>query len=71
MHPLHPPPRRRRFDNRLAVEEANDAFYEAFRSGSLSAMSAIWGEGEHVQCVHPGSAVIAGRGLYRTAGSGS
>lgn len=44
------------------MEEANDAFYAAFRSGSLAGMAAAWGEGEHVQCVHPGAAVIAGRG---------
>ena len=24
-------------------------------------MAAIWGEGEHVQCIHPVSGVIAGR----------
>jgi translation initiation factor 2A len=24
-------------------------------------MSDIWGVGEHIQCVHPGSACIAGR----------
>jgi len=53
--------RRRRFDNRLAVEEANDAFYAAFMSGSLKDMSAIWGKGEHIQCIHPVAGCIAGR----------
>lgn len=53
--------RRRRFDNRLAVEEANDAFYSAFSSGNLSAMSSVWGTGEHVQCIHPAAGCIAGR----------
>ena len=52
--------RRRRFDTRLAIEEANDAFYQAFESGSYKAMAAVWGEGEHVQCIHPGSGCIAG-----------
>jgi len=53
--------RRRRFDNRLAVEEANEAFYAAFQSGSLKDMSAIWGAGAHVQCIHPAAGCIAGR----------
>lgn len=53
--------RRRRFDNRLAIEEANDAFYAAFISGSQSAMAAVWGVGEHVQCIHPAAGCIAGR----------
>lgn len=53
--------RRRRFDNRLAVEEANDRFYAAFTSGNLPGMASIWGKGEQVQCIHPGSACIAGR----------
>eukprot|EP00887_Chlorella_sp_A99_P002915 scaffold6.g2915.t1 len=51
----------RRFDNRLAVEEANDKFYAAFASGSLPAMAEMWGKGEHVQCIHPGAGCIAGR----------
>ena len=44
--PLPSPCRRRRFDNRLAVEEANDKFYAAFTSGSLLAMAEIWGRGK-------------------------
>jgi ketosteroid isomerase-like protein len=53
--------RKRRFDVRLAVEEANSAFYAAFTSGSLSMMSATWGRGDHVQCIHPAAGCIAGR----------
>ncbi|EFN58975.1 hypothetical protein CHLNCDRAFT_137591 [Chlorella variabilis] len=52
---------RRRFDSRLAVEEANERFYKAFQSGSLAAMSEVWGKGEHVQCIHPLCGCIAGR----------
>ncbi|KAI3433936.1 hypothetical protein D9Q98_003738 [Chlorella vulgaris] len=52
---------RRRFDSRLAVEEANQRFYTAFQSGSLAKMSEVWGKGEHVQCIHPLCACIAGR----------
>jgi len=61
MHSFYTIYRRRRFDNRYAIEEANDAFYHAFQTGNLKAMSEIWGTGEHIQCVHPGSACIAGR----------
>ncbi len=42
------------------VTNANDLFYEAFRSGSIKKMKAIWGAGEHVQCLHPGAACIGG-----------
>lgn len=45
---------------RLAVEEANEMFYSAFRSGSLIDMSRIWGKGEHVQCIHPAAGCISG-----------
>lgn len=48
-------------EGRFAVEEANRRFYEAFQSASFKAMQAAWGEGEHVQCIHPGSECIAGR----------
>ncbi len=27
----------------------------------VQAMATIWGEGDHVQCIHPVSGVIAGR----------
>lgn len=53
--------RKRRDDNRLAVEEANDAFYDAFRGGNYVAMAKIWGSGAHVQCIHPAAECIAGR----------
>ncbi|WPT15520.1 F-box protein SKIP8 [Picochlorum sp. SENEW3] len=52
---------KRRDDNRLAVEEANDAFYDAFRGGNYVAMAKIWGSGAHVQCIHPAAECIAGR----------
>ena len=28
---------------------------------AVQAMAAVWGEGEHTQCIHPVSGVIAGR----------
>ena len=51
----------KRQDNRIAVEEANERFYEAFRNGNYAAMSQIWGTGQHVQCIHPAAECIAGR----------
>ena len=54
-------PRLKQVDGRLAVEDANTKFYEAFMSGSVQTMDAVWGHGAHVQCIHPGSQCIAGR----------
>eukprot|EP00197_Chlamydomonas_leiostraca_P011393 CAMPEP_0202867756 /NCGR_PEP_ID=MMETSP1391-20130828/9606_1 /ASSEMBLY_ACC=CAM_ASM_000867 /TAXON_ID=1034604 /ORGANISM="Chlamydomonas leiostraca, Strain SAG 11-49" /LENGTH=211 /DNA_ID=CAMNT_0049547819 /DNA_START=20 /DNA_END=655 /DNA_ORIENTATION=+ len=48
-------------DAKLAVEDANEKFYSAFRSGDIKLMDAVWGEGDHVQVVHPGASCIAGR----------
>ena len=42
------------------VSDANERFYQAFRSSDMKAMRAVWGDGEHVQCLHPGSACISG-----------
>ncbi|KAG2430015.1 hypothetical protein HYH02_013843 [Chlamydomonas schloesseri] len=47
--------------SKLAVEDANRRFYDAFMSGRVEEMDKIVGEGEHVQVVHPGSSTIAGR----------
>lgn len=47
-------------DAATGVLDANERFYVAFRSGSLRAMRDVWGAGDHVQCMHPGSAVISG-----------
>ncbi|KAG1673080.1 hypothetical protein FOA52_013149 [Chlamydomonas sp. UWO 241] len=52
---------RKEIDGRLAIEDANARFYDAFMSGSLEQMGAVWGEGEHVQVIHPGCGCIAGR----------
>ncbi|GBG00627.1 hypothetical protein Rsub_13381 [Raphidocelis subcapitata] len=48
-------------DARLAVEDANRRFYDAFASGRIEEMSKVWGKGDHVQTIHPGAGVIAGR----------
>lgn len=55
----------RRHDNRVGVEEANQRFYAAMQNGDLAAMEAIWGQGPHVQCLHPASNCLAGRSDVR------
>jgi ketosteroid isomerase-like protein len=52
---------KRRQDGRLAIEEANLTFYNAFQSGNITAMADIIGTGQHVQCIHPLSGCVAGR----------
>jgi ketosteroid isomerase-like protein len=48
-------------DARLALADANAAFYSAFASGDAKRMARVWAEGDHVQVVHPGAPPIAGR----------
>lgn len=48
-------------DARLALADANAAFYSAFASGDAGRMARVWAEGDHVQVVHPGAPPIAGR----------
>ncbi len=45
----------------IAVLDANDAFYRAFRQRDLEAMEALWQDEEPVTCVHPGWDAIRGR----------
>lgn len=42
------------------MRAANTAFYEAFDKQDMAAMRRVWGRGDHVQCMHPGSANIIG-----------
>jgi len=48
-------------DARLALADANAAFYAAFASGDAPRMARVWADGDHVQVVHPGAPPIAGR----------
>jgi hypothetical protein len=48
-------------DARLALADANAAFYSAFASGDAGRMARVWADGDHVQVVHPGAPPIAGR----------
>ena len=47
-------------DSNAAVAYANSQFYKAFAEGDVEAMRRIWGEGEHVQCCHPGVKNVVG-----------
>ena len=47
-------------DAALALK-SNEAFYEAFVSGDLSAMDELWATHEPVVCVHPGGTPLHGR----------
>ena len=42
------------------VREANRAFYEAFESRDLDAMSELWEHSDRVLCTHPGWGTLRG-----------
>lgn len=44
-----------------AVLAANEAFYAAFREGSMEEMSSVWAEGLPVAVLHPGWKALEGR----------
>uniref|UniRef100_A0A7N0TZ63 SnoaL-like domain-containing protein n=1 Tax=Kalanchoe fedtschenkoi TaxID=63787 RepID=A0A7N0TZ63_KALFE len=50
-------------DSRALVLAANARFYHSFRTGDLAGMQALWAQGDHVCCVHPGVPVISGYDL--------
>jgi ketosteroid isomerase-like protein len=45
-----------------AVEAANAEFYAAFEACDIDRMNAVWVDSDDITCVHPGSAVLRGRG---------
>ena len=47
-------------DMHAAVDYANTRFYESFKNADNDAMAAVWGDGESVQCIHPGMAALVG-----------
>lgn len=47
------------------LQDANDAFYDAFEALDLDRMAALWDHGKDVFCVHPGSDLILGWGPVR------
>ena len=40
--------------------QANARFYRAFESLDLGEMERVWSHADHVQCIHPGWALLAG-----------
>lgn len=44
-----------------AVEQANSAFYRAFRERNYEAMEQIWAKHVPIACIHPGMAPLIGR----------
>jgi ketosteroid isomerase-like protein len=54
-------------DSRRAIEDANEAFYRAFRAANIDAMSAVWIDGPHARCAHPGSAPVVGSADVRAS----
>ncbi len=43
-----------------AVSAANQAFYQAFESADLDAMSDLWEHSDRVSCAHPGWTLLRG-----------
>ncbi len=48
-------------DISAALLSANEAFYDAFDTADLDAMSALWAAEHDVACLHPGAPPIFGR----------
>lgn len=48
-------------DDADRVIQANEAFYEAFRSRDVEAMRALWSSRQLVACIHPGWQILYGR----------
>jgi ketosteroid isomerase-like protein len=42
------------------AQDAEAAFYDAFRKNDLEAMMAVWADDDEIYCVHPGAARISG-----------
>jgi len=44
-----------------SILAANARFYRAMASGDLSAMTAVWSDGEDIACTHPGHPTLVGQ----------
>ncbi|HKK31653.1 MAG TPA: nuclear transport factor 2 family protein [Alphaproteobacteria bacterium] len=44
-----------------ALVAANEAFYDAFDTGDMQAMEALWAREHDVACLHPGAEPLFGR----------
>ncbi len=47
-------------ETKIAVEQANTAFYRALESGMIERMDEIWAHEDWVRCVHPGWDLLTG-----------
>ena len=50
-----------RMSDSADVVAANAAFYDAFRTGDVAAMDALWARRAPVVCIHPGWPALFGR----------
>ena len=53
--------KKRTHSSMYACRHCSEGFACAMLCHEVQAMAAVWGEGEHTQCIHPVSGVIAGR----------
>lgn len=51
---------KRQYADTKAVHEANEAFYDVFRSKLIAGMRELWLHQDYVSCVHPGNSMIHG-----------
>ena len=51
----------------LTPRDAQQAFYEAFESGDLAAMMAVWSVDDDIACVHPQGPRLDGRAAIEAA----
>jgi ketosteroid isomerase-like protein len=49
-------------NEKATVEKANESFYRAFESLSVSEMEKVWLQAGHIKCVHPGWPLLWGWG---------
>jgi SnoaL-like domain len=47
-------------EDQAELIEANARFYRAFESFDLGQMEQVWSHADHVRCIHPGWALLAG-----------
>lgn len=55
-------------DGTVAVTHANNMFYSAFATCDMAAMGRVWGDGDHVRCIHPTTQPITGAHPSRPSG---
>ena len=51
----------------LTPGEAEQAFYEAFEIGEITAMMAVWSKDDDITCIHPQGPRLIGRGAIEAS----